>query len=136
VIRPRANLKKLSACIDRLLKYNVYLTVPFYQACLAAQMVRYRQHATALKLTEAALKIMARTRETWFEPEIYRIRGMLLADRRPADPSGAETAFKRSLHEARRRKCAGLGATHRAQLRRSLAREGPGNQRPTSCSSR
>ena len=102
-----ANLKNLSACIDRLLQYKVYLTVPFYQACLAAQMARHQLHPAALALTGTALKIMARTRETWFEPEIYRIRGMLLADRRPADPSGAETAFKRSLHEARRRKALG-----------------------------
>jgi class 3 adenylate cyclase/DNA-binding MarR family transcriptional regulator len=102
-----ANLKNLSACIDRLLQYKVYLTVPFYQACLAAQMARHQLHPAALALTGTALKIMARTRETWFEPEIYRIRGMLLANRRPADPSGAETAFKRSLHEARRRKALG-----------------------------
>jgi hypothetical protein len=102
-----ANLKNLSACIDRLLQYKVYLTVPFYQACLAAQMARHQSNAAALALTGTALKIMARTHETWFEPEIYRIRGMLLATQRPADSSAAETAFKRSLHEARRRKALG-----------------------------
>ena len=102
-----ANLKSLSAGIDRLLQYNVHLTVPFYQACLAAQMVRYNLHGAALGLTASALKIMKRTHETWFEPEIHRIRGALLVAQQPADPAGAEAAFRRSLHEARRRKALG-----------------------------
>jgi hypothetical protein len=103
-----ANLKDLSACLDRLRQYKVDLTVPFYQSCLAAQMVRYGRHATALDLSNSALNIMKRTRETWFEPEIHRIRGTLLAAQQPADPVGAEAAFRRSLQEARRRKTLGL----------------------------
>src|SRR5262245_17206667 len=102
-----ANLRNLASCLNRLLRYDVYLTVPFYQACLAVQMGRYRQQATAMELTDSALKIMRRTRETWFEPESYRIRGALLSARQAANAARAETAFKRSLREARRRKALG-----------------------------
>jgi class 3 adenylate cyclase/DNA-binding MarR family transcriptional regulator len=102
-----ANLDKLAACLDRLLRYDVYLTVPFYQACLAVQMGRYRRHDKALELTNSALKIMRRTRETWFEPEIHRIRGVLLDAPQVKNSARAQTAFRRSLREARQRKMLG-----------------------------
>jgi hypothetical protein len=70
-------------------------------------MGRYRRHDTAFGLTDSALKIMRRTRETWFEPEIHRIRGVLLDAPQVGDPARAETAFRRSLREARRRKTLG-----------------------------
>jgi class 3 adenylate cyclase/predicted ATPase/urease gamma subunit len=98
-----ANLKSLVACIDRLLQYDVYLTVPFYQACVAVEMARRGSHAAALELADRAIAIMERSRETWFEPELHRVRGMLLARREPADRAAAEAAFRRSLSEARQR---------------------------------
>lgn len=102
-----ANLEWLSRCLSRLQDYDVNLTVPFYQARLAAQMMRFAQHDQALSLVGKAVRMMEKTRETWFEPEIYRIRGTLLMARKARDWTATEAAFRRSLREATRRQALG-----------------------------
>jgi predicted ATPase len=95
------------ACLSRLQDYDVDLTVPFYQVRLAAQMMRFAQYDRALSLVSKAVRTMEKTGERWFEPEIYRIRGVLLMARKARDRAASEAAFRRSLKEAERRQALG-----------------------------
>jgi class 3 adenylate cyclase len=101
------NLEWLAGCLSRLQAYDVKLTVPFYQARLAAQMVRFAQYDRALALVSQAVRTMEKTREKWFEPEIHRVRGALLMARKARNWTASETAFQRSLREAQRSQALG-----------------------------
>jgi class 3 adenylate cyclase/DNA-binding transcriptional ArsR family regulator len=95
-------LEDLAGRIEDLARYGALLTLPFYQATLAAEYGRYGQAARGLRLIEQAEALMRQTGEFWCRPEITRIRATLAAQSGPGQEADAATLFKRSLREARR----------------------------------
>jgi len=94
-------LDNLSGLLKTLLDNHYYLQAPLYQILLAAELGRTGQVAKGRSLAQAALALMQRTGERWFEPEIFRISGVLASFPPDADPVGAARFFQRSLDSAR-----------------------------------
>jgi predicted ATPase/class 3 adenylate cyclase len=120
-----STLERLSRNLDQMLDNKIYLSVPFYQALLAAQHNRMGHERQAKALTNAASKLLKRTGEKWFEPELHRIMGEIAASGKRPDAKTAEEHFKKALYLARRMGAVGweLRATRSlAELRRRNGR--------------
>jgi predicted ATPase len=114
-------LDRLSRNLDQLLDNKMYLQAPVYQALLATQYMRMGHYQQAKVLTDAAARLLKRTGEKWFEPELYRITGEIAASAKRPDRTAAEAHFKKALYLARRMRAVGweLRAAHSlAELRR------------------
>lgn len=96
------SLNGLSRNLDQLLNHKMYLQAPVYQALLATQYLRMGDEQQAKMLTDAALKVLKRTGEKWFEPELYRIMGEIAASANQSEQKVAEAHFKTALYLARR----------------------------------
>jgi class 3 adenylate cyclase len=96
-----AALDNLSGLLKTLLDNHYYLQAPLYQVLLAAELGRTGQVAKGRSLAQAALALMQRTGERWFEPEVFRVSGVLASLSPDADPAGAARFFQRSLDAAR-----------------------------------
>ncbi len=99
--RDASALDSLSGLLSTLLEHNYYLQAPLYQVFLAAEFGRTGQVAKGRSLAHAALTLMQRTGERWFEPEVFRVSGVLASLPPDADPVGAARFFQRSLDSAR-----------------------------------
>ena len=90
----RAGIEGLGDCG---VQYDTPLTNgQLAEACLAAG-----RHAQALAAIDQALDAVSRTNERWFEPEIHRLRGEILASGSDPDRDAALTAFDHSRELAR-----------------------------------
>jgi class 3 adenylate cyclase len=103
VTRDPATLASLADLLATLLKNHYYLQAPLYQTFLAIEFARAGEFQRAGELTAAAETLMERTGEKWFEPEVYRVRGVLLSlapDRRSDE---ATRYFETAITSARTR---------------------------------
>jgi predicted ATPase len=94
-------LDSLAGLLSTLLENHYYLQAPLYQILLAAELGRTGQVARGRSLAHAALALMQRTGERWFEPEILRVSGVLASLPPDADPTVATRFFQRALDSAR-----------------------------------
>jgi class 3 adenylate cyclase/predicted ATPase len=96
-----ATLENLWALISRLLENNCFLQAPLYEVFLACELGRAGQVDRGRTLAASAEALMQRTGERWFEPELYRVRGVLAALSPHPDHAQAAELFRRSLASAR-----------------------------------
>ncbi|MGE5445107.1 MAG: AAA family ATPase [Ignavibacteriales bacterium] len=75
---------------------------PYHLALLAEVYRKGGQNKEALSTIDNALTEMEKTRERWYEAEIYRLRGELLLAFSPENQSEAETCFRRAISIAGR----------------------------------
>jgi predicted ATPase len=105
------------------------LWMPYYIALLARACEIAGQIEEALTLVDEALQIIERTREQWFEAELYRHKGELLL--RQGHTEAAEELYRNALNIAREqqaklwelRAAMSLARLRRDQVRRAEARE-------------
>jgi len=81
---------------------------PYYLALLAEASAQVGQTAEGLEALAEALATLARSRERWWEAELYRLRGELLLQHAVAQPGEAETCFQQALVVARRQQARSL----------------------------
>ena len=77
---------------------------PLVKTALAEAEARNGETEAALATLEQALKDFDRTRQQWFDAEIYRTRGNILHEKNPADPAPAEDAFLTAIAIAQAQK--------------------------------
>jgi predicted ATPase len=70
---------------------------PLYQAVMAKAYYNVGEFAEALRLLEEALDRVERTRERWFEPELYRLKGEVMLSRPEHDGAAAEGCFSQAI---------------------------------------
>ena len=76
--------------------------MPYYRALMADAYGRgERSTAERLGQLDKAIFLSKRNHEPWFEAELYRRRGELMASSVEADPTAAEADFRRSIAIAR-----------------------------------
>ncbi len=122
----RLRLEDLTALVSRLLEKKCYLQAPLYQIWLAEAWAGIDEVERARALAAAAEALMLRTGERWFEPELYRIRAMLLSQGRRRSVSAARELFLRSIASARDLKAPGWELRAAIGLARLLDSEGDG----------
>ena len=103
----KTTLDEHSALVSKLLETRSYLQAPLYQVFLATEFARLGEIGTARELAASAEALMHETGERWFEPEVFRIRAMLLLLGPSPDPFGALKLFECSLASARELKALG-----------------------------
>ena len=67
--------------------------------------------------------------ERWYEPELYRLKGVFLLGRDPPDPIAAEAAFRRAMDRAREQRARSWelrAAVSLARLQASTGRHADG----------
>jgi class 3 adenylate cyclase/predicted ATPase len=96
-----AILEELSNRLNKLLDNKYYLQAALYQSHLAIEFSRIGAADKAHALAKSAETITTQTGERWFEPEMHRIRAVLLS--RDAEPDSSEPMqyFQRALESAR-----------------------------------
>jgi predicted ATPase/class 3 adenylate cyclase len=119
-----SELDSLSSLLRTLLDNHYYLQAPLYQILLAAELGRTGQVAKGRELARAAQALMQRTGERWFEPEIYRVSGVLASLSPDPDPAGAARFFQRSLDSARSLGTAGWELRTAVSFARALKQRG------------
>jgi predicted ATPase len=76
--------------------------LPYYRALMADAYARGdRSRTERLRQLDKAIFLSKRNHEPWFEAELYRRRGELMASSIEADPAAAEADFRRSIAIAR-----------------------------------
>ncbi len=97
----RGVLEELSGHLNTLLDNKYHLQAALYQSHLAIEFSRIGEHNKARALAQSAEMITEQTGERWFEPEMHRIRAVLLS--RDAEPGASEpvNSFRRALESAR-----------------------------------
>jgi class 3 adenylate cyclase/predicted ATPase len=75
--------------------------LPYFSVLLAQAQIRAGQADAAALLLHAAVQRIERSRERWFECEVYRTAGLVNLQLDPDDSSGAERCFQRALEVAR-----------------------------------
>jgi predicted ATPase len=99
--RDASALDSLAGLLKTLLDHHYFLQAPLYQILLAAELGRTGQVTKGRALAQAALTLMQRTGERWFEPEIYRVSGVLASLPPDEEPVGAAQFFQHALDSAR-----------------------------------
>jgi adenylate cyclase len=77
---------------------------------------------------EEALALVTRNGNHYIEAELHRLRGTLLASRDPADPEGAEAAFREAIEVARRQAARAIELRALTGLVRLLAGQARGDE--------
>jgi adenylate cyclase len=95
-------IERIRAGLELSRRIGVKLDWPYYLALLAeAQLAGGRIHA-GLQTLEQGLEFIASTRSYFYEPELHRLKGlMLLADGPQRDVKRAEECYERGLEVAR-----------------------------------
>jgi class 3 adenylate cyclase/predicted ATPase len=94
---------------------------PYNLAVLAAAYGKAGRTDDALALVAEALALVERREERWWEADICRVRGELLASRRSSD---AETSFRHAIDVARRQSAKSLELRAVTSLSRLLRKQG------------
>jgi predicted ATPase/DNA-binding winged helix-turn-helix (wHTH) protein len=119
---PSTAVSQIRQGLDELASAGALLGLPCYSSILAEALARAGDAAAAFETATDALQEARRTGETWYEAELVRLRGELMLDIAPNDPSGAEAAFVEALEIARAQEAKSLelrAATSLARLWRS-----------------
>jgi adenylate cyclase len=88
---------------------------------LADAQLKARRHAEAMKTVEEALALADATGERFYDAELHRLRGELLARPPYGDTRGAEAAFRAAIEIARRQGATALERKAEASLARCCA---------------
>ena len=80
---------------------GVSYDTPLANGQLAEAYLKAGRHSQGLDAIEKALTAVQSTNERWFEPEIYRLQGELLAKSDANNVAAAKAAFENSLELAR-----------------------------------
>ena len=122
-------LMEMRRCFD-VLQEMAGLRLPYYRALLAEACARCGHTGEGLKEVSSAFDILERTDERWWEPELHRLRGELLAGAASANDREAETSStgrSRSRETARRL----AGASRYRQPRAAVAAQQGSGRRET-----
>jgi hypothetical protein len=72
------------------------LNVHYFLALLAEAFIAARDRTRGLAALDEGLALVAKHLDTYFAPELHRLKGDLLL-LEPADPAGAESCYRRAL---------------------------------------
>ena len=97
---------------------------PFYVAMLGEAAGRAGHVDEGLAFVNEAQTLADSTGERWYEAELHRLRGELLRQQAVPDERGAEAAFRRALHVARRQGARALALRAAMSLARLLHKRG------------
>ena len=75
--------------------------LPLFLASLTRAHTKAGEVEEGLAVVEEAIEFVVKSGERVSEAELHRVKGALLLARTPADPAGAETAFRDALEVAR-----------------------------------
>ena len=81
--------------------------IPYMHALLAEVLNRFGQAEIGLAQLDEAMVVVERTEHRTWEPELYRLRGELLA-RQGASPTEVEACFQQAIEIARRQESRSL----------------------------
>jgi predicted ATPase/class 3 adenylate cyclase len=81
---------------------------PYHLALLAESCAQAGQTAEGLEAVDEALAMVAQSAARWWEAELYRLRGELLAQHAVAQPGETEACFQQALDIARRQQAKAL----------------------------
>ena len=97
------------------------IKVPYYLGLIAAADGRPTE---AMPLLDGALGTVRRTGERWFEAELHRLRGEMLARTLPADHARAEASYRKAIEVAQRQSAKWWELRAAISLARLWAQEG------------
>jgi predicted ATPase len=99
-------------------------------ALLAAALAKDGQAAEAQAVLDEVLGILERTGDRFYESDLYRIQGKLLAQREPGPDAlaEAESWFRRALEVARRQQAKSLELRAVVSLSRLYHKQGRGEE--------
>jgi adenylate cyclase len=107
---------------------NYRVDRPFFLVMLAEAHGRLGQTEAGLYLIDEALASVEQTEARWWEAEVHRLRGNLLALERATGPATAEGCFERAMAIARRQRAKSLELRAATSLARLLAGRGERQQ--------
>jgi predicted ATPase/DNA-binding winged helix-turn-helix (wHTH) protein len=114
-----AGLDELQKGIAAWKRTGAVIWLPLYFAMLAEAFALNGKADEGLQSLAEAQTLLEQTDDRWWEPEIYRLRGILLFQRSKAEQVESETWFRRALDVARRQEAKSLelrAATSLARL--------------------
>jgi predicted ATPase len=100
--RPAAGIRQIRDGMAAMLATRMRLFMPYQRAHLADAYGRAnRPKAERLRQLNRAITQSERTRELWFNSELYHRRGEILASDADPDPAAAEADFRHAIAVAR-----------------------------------
>ncbi len=94
-------LAQMQHGLDHLQVIGAHVLLPYFLSLVADVYYRMGQPECGLQVVSEALTHSHRTRERWWEAELYRLKGNLLLQLSQDNPTEAETCFHQSLDIAR-----------------------------------
>ncbi len=100
------------------------IVLPLFQTMLAELLGRAGQPAEGIRLLDNAMAQVNAWEERWQEPEIHRVRGMLMALEAPGVPRAGEASLRQALLVAERLQAPGWQLRAALQLAHHLHARG------------
>jgi predicted ATPase len=97
----REGLEQMQQSMQTFRAIGTGLLRPYYLALLAEAYGRIRAPERGLTMLAKALTVVDTTGERWCEPELYRLKGVLLLQQTSDHATEAENCFHHALHIAR-----------------------------------
>ncbi len=121
--QPEAGMRQLHLGRDEASGLNSHVLMPMTLRFEAQALYMLGRHDEAVSCLENALKIVGKTDERWWEPEIHRFKGNLLQHSK-ANTDGSEDAFRRAIATAANQEAKVIELRSTVSLARLLQAQG------------